>query len=310
VYIRVDEASITGVLNDANAKFKDRVVMGSYPEFYNSYYKVKLCLESVHRTDLEDIFSFLRANLPPDSILDYEKDPILQAASRVYALAAADAEDDRFAGKIRRSLSIVEDCFNRYGADEVCVGFNGGKDCTALLHLVHAVVTARAAVQPSRLTALYIRHGQPFPEVELFISKCRESYGLDLVSVSGRIKDALVELRTLRPRLKAVLMGTRHTDPCSERLQLVQAFSPTDEGWPEYMRVNPMLGWTHADLWAFMRRLSLPYCPLYDRGYTSLGSMENTHPNPGLRVIDSRGVVSYRPAHTLSEGQDERAGRN
>ena len=35
VYINRDEMSITSVLNEVDAKFKDKVIMGSYPDFYN-----------------------------------------------------------------------------------------------------------------------------------------------------------------------------------------------------------------------------------------------------------------------------------
>lgn len=44
--------------------------------------------------------------------------------------------------------------------------------------------------------------------------------------------------------------------------------------------------------------------------YTSLGSMENTHPNPDLQEIDEKGVVKYIPAYQLKDSQSERAGRN
>jgi FAD synthetase len=68
VYIAVDEASITGILNEVNAKFKDRVILGSYPDFYNSYYKVKLNLEATQASDLDEIYAFLKEKLPAKSI--------------------------------------------------------------------------------------------------------------------------------------------------------------------------------------------------------------------------------------------------
>jgi len=310
VYISVDEASITGILNAANNKFKDHVILGSYPELHNSYYKVKLSLEATERTDLDAMCAYLADNLPANSIVDYDKDPIVQAASRVYALAEPGSGNEQLLGKVSKAVSVIEQSYSKYSPNEICVGFNGGKDCTALLHLAHAVVmrSCTAAAQPqTRLTALYVRHGQAFPEMELFVNKCKEAYNLDLITITAPLKEALQELKTLRPQLKAVLMGTRLSDPYSTSLE---DFSPTDDSWPQYMRVNPLLSWTYKDVWAFIRKLCLPYCSLYDRGYTSLGSMENTHPNPVLRLVDGRGTISYHPAYKLEDDQLERAGRN
>ena len=42
---------------------------------------------------------------------------------------------------------------------------------------------------------------------------CR--YRLDQVIINGRIKDALTELTQTHPHIKAVIMGTRHSDPFS-----------------------------------------------------------------------------------------------
>ena len=54
------------------------------------------------------------------------------------------------------------------------------------------------------------------------------------------------------------------------------------------------------------------YFPLLCVGclsYTSLGSMEDTHPNPELRAVDATGRAIYQPAYTLKDTSSERSGR-
>jgi len=106
--------------------------------------------------------------------------------------------------------------------------------------------------------------------------------------------------------IKAIFVGTRRTDPHGGKLG---PFNMTDRGWPEFMRVHPVLDWRYAEVWAFLRHLDIPYCELYDQGYTSLGGTNDTHPNPALRVEDG-GAVRYRPAYELVEDAEERLGRD
>jgi len=307
VFINADEFSITPVLNSANERFKDSVTIGSYPDFYNSYYKVKLTLESQSIDYVDAVTEFLRTQLPENSLVEFDHAPVTHAANQVYKIAEG---CDQFATKVKHSLQVIEEAFGKYLWDEVCVGFNGGKDCTALLHLAYAAMCRKESVRctgNSRLLALYVRRGQPFPEIELFIHRTKSRYQLDLLVLDGRIRAALAKLKQTHPAISAVLMGTRRSDPNSATLK---EFSPTDSDWPPYMRVNPILDWTYSDVWMFIRQLCLPYCVLYDRGYTSLGSIENTHPNPQLKRVDETGIVSYRPAYELLDPDSERAGRN
>jgi phosphoadenosine phosphosulfate reductase len=55
------------------------------------------------------------------------------------------------------------------------------------------------------------------------------------------------------------------------------------------VKVNPLLTWTRKEVWGYIHQHNIPYNPLYDRGYTSIGCWPCTQP-------------------TLP-GQDERAGR-
>lgn len=42
--------------------------------------------------------------------------------------------------KVMSALKTIEAALDQYSVEEVCVGFNGGKDCTALLHLYYATL--------------------------------------------------------------------------------------------------------------------------------------------------------------------------
>lgn len=133
----------------------------------------------------------------------------------------------------------------------------------------------------------------------------------------------LVKIKESKPEIKAILMGTRFDDPHGKYLQ---DFSPTDTdkgtkiskkevsykylGWPEYMRVNPILTWDYTDIWGFLRKLYVPYCILYDRGYSSIGPKSKTFPNPDLVSKDASGKVIVKPAYTLVNNELERSGRN
>lgn len=64
-------------------------------------------------------------------------------------------------------FQVIEEGLDKYPADTVFVSFNGGKDCTALLHLVAAVWQRKSASRP--MQAIYFRNSDPFPEVEAFM---------------------------------------------------------------------------------------------------------------------------------------------
>lgn len=72
------------------------------------------------------------------------------------------------------------------------------------------------------------------------------------------------------------------------------------------MRINPILDWAYHDIWTFLLECKLPYCGLYDEGFTSLGSTTNTHRNAALLRPDG----TYAPAYLLPDARLERAGRS
>jgi phosphoadenosine phosphosulfate reductase len=65
--------------------------------------------------------------------------------------------------------------------------------------------------------------------------------------------------------------------------------SPTRAGAPklgwdekhELWKANPLADWSDDDCWAYIRERGLPYNPLHDRGYASIGDTHSTLPGAG-----------------------------
>jgi len=110
--------------------------------------------------------------------------------------------------------------------------------------------------------------------------------------------------------VKAIVMGNRRSDPWSRDLEHICKSSP---GWPEFMRIFPILEWNYYDIWNFLRSFELPYCSLYDEGYTSLGEVDNSIKNPHLKILETNaeGVPyeMYLPAFMLADESYERESR-
>ncbi|KAI7788523.1 fad synthetase [Diaporthe eres] len=162
---------------------------------------------------------------------------------------------------------------------------------------------------PASLQSVYIVAPDPFAEVDAFVERSAATYHLDLCRYALPMRAALDAYLRDRPRLRAVFVGTRRTDPHGASLT---HFDPTDGDWPAFVRVHPVIDWHYAEIWAFLRHLDIPYISLYDQGYTSLGGTKDTHPNPLLkRQPDGEGESEgFRPAYELVDDDEERLGRD
>lgn len=170
---------------------------------------------------------------------------------------------------------------------------------TAILrHLYpHPFAAAAAAAPPSSpspprptlppIQTVYVRCPSPFPQVEAFVALSTTWYHLALVAIDDGMRAGLqtyLDLKQPAPP-KAILVGTRRNDPHGALLEPLQQ---TDKGWPDFCRVHPVLDWSYADIWAFLRcdDLSLgaggsgevehggglEWCELYDYGCVASSS--------------------------------------
>ncbi|KAI0536479.1 phosphoadenosine phosphosulfate reductase [Xylaria digitata] len=251
--------------------------------------------------------------------------------------------------RVREAIEVVDEAFQRYELREISISYNGGKDCLVLLIIILACLARRLPPPnkdqksknpngssdsthfPEKFQAVYIVSPHPFSEIDDFVVTSSAEYQLDVTRYELKMKDGLEAYLADHPDIKAIFVGTRRTDPHGEKLT---HFDPTDGGWPDFMRVHPVIDWHYAEIWAvrkgflfrphnngrnkrrvianevqFIRHLQIPYCPLYDQGYTSLGGTKDTQPNPNLKKKDEKGG-GFLPAYVLVGDDEERLGRD
>jgi FAD synthetase len=205
--------------------------------------------------------------------------------------------------------AIIRKGLETYG-EGLALSFNGGKDCTVLLDLFHKERLNDGL--HNKIKVLYCcSQSEQFQEIESFVNDCKVKYSLDMHCIQAPMKQALQQFLSECPEIKAILIGTRRTDPYSSNYTV---FMPTDKDWPSVMRIHPLIDWEYQDIWQVIKYLEIPYCELYDRGYTSLGTVLNTLPNPVL--IKDRDALEanapkadYLPGYLLMNSSDERKGR-
>lgn len=207
--------------------------------------------------------------------------------------------------KQEQAVQVLKAAYSTYRADEIFLSFNGGKDCTVLLNIIMNVLPT--IVSSSDLKCVYMQPKEPFKEVEEFIDHCRRYYNIKIKSMRGEIRTILNQICEEDHNIKACLMGSRQTDPHCGNLKSMQE---TDPGWPKLIRINPLLFWSCEDIWEYIQTNDVPYCRLYDRGYTSIGDQTNTVPNPYLKRTGKFGETNYIAAYHLQDSEKlERAGR-
>jgi phosphoadenosine phosphosulfate reductase len=175
-----------------------------------------------------------------------------------------------------------------------------GPEGCILIHLL-------AEVEP-RVRVFNLDTGYQFPETLELRDRIAKRYGIEVEMVRA---DTTVEEYE---RLKGGPLYVTNSDQCCYERKIVplrralvgydswitaiRADQSTHRakagvvGWdPKFslVKINPLLRWTRRDVWAFIVANHVPYNPLHDRGYPSIGCWPCTS-----RVVD---------------GQDERSGR-
>ncbi|CCD22826.1 FMN adenylyltransferase NDAI_0A06720 [Naumovozyma dairenensis CBS 421] len=209
---------------------------------------------------------------------------------------------------------LLDDIFTRWSPinGEISFSYNGGKDCQVLLLLYLSclweffIVNAKRSQFEAKyqkfpmeqLPTVFIDQDETFTTLENFILETSKRYNLSLyeskkeVGRNQSMADAFRDFLKIYPETKAIAIGVRSTDPYGELLKPIQK---TDSNWPNFTRLQPLLHWKLANIWSFLLFSNEPICALYVHGFTSIGGIKNTIPNPYLAVQNKENKENKAP---------------
>jgi phosphoadenosine phosphosulfate reductase len=138
-----------------------------------------------------------------------------------------------------------------------------------------------------------------FPETYALWREVEKRYGVEIEVYEGPSlgRQAAVHGEALWERNPALCCSIRKVAPLSRALTGLEGWitgvrrdqSPTRGdtpklGWDErheLWKASPLADWSDDDVWAFIRERELPYNPLHDRRYASIGCTHCTQPGDG-----------------------------
>jgi phosphoadenosine phosphosulfate reductase len=138
-----------------------------------------------------------------------------------------------------------------------------------------------------------------FPETYETWRRVEERYGIEVAVYEGpslgrqaashgdrlweRNPTACCDLRKVRPLQRALadvdawVAGLRRDQSRARASTPKLAWDTRHELW----KANPLADWSEADVWRYIVENDLPYNPLHDRGYASIGCTHCTRPGTG-----------------------------
>jgi phosphoadenosine phosphosulfate reductase len=169
------------------------------------------------------------------------------------------------------------------------------------------IIHMLAEIQPA-VRIFNLETGYQFPETLALRDRIKSRYGIDVELIRPELTVPEYEkkhggpLYVLKPDqccfdrktipLRRAVVGYEAWISAIRRDQTTNRAKADVVQWDakfNLTKVNPLLGWTKRDVWTFITKHDVPYNPLHDQGYPSIGCWPCT-----------RAVLN---------GQDERAGR-
>jgi phosphoadenosine phosphosulfate reductase len=128
---------------------------------------------------------------------------------------------------------------------------------------------------------------------DLSVAQQAAAHGPDLWTHDPDLCCSLRKVVPLRAKLNELdvwLTGLRRQQGATRAtVSVLEHYRLNDASGREVLKLNPLARWKRDEIWNYLRRHRIPYNPLHDRGYRSIGCWPCTRPT--------------------ATGDDERAGR-
>ena len=188
------------------------------------------------------------------------------------------------------------------GAPGFALSSSFGAQAAVMLHLV--------TQQKPDIPVILIDTGYLFPETYRFADELQERLKLNLQVFRPLVSRAWMEARHGRLWENGLVgieqyNGLRKVEPLRRALEELdvrtwftglrrsQSESRRETAFVELrngrLKVNPLADWSDRDVWNYLKKHDLPYHPLWDQGYVSIGDFHTTTRwQPGMREEDTR----------------------
>jgi phosphoadenosine phosphosulfate reductase len=165
------------------------------------------------------------------------------------------------------------------------------KEASVILHMI-------LQIEP-RARVFTLDTGVLFPETYETWRQIERRYGIEIDGVSGislgrqaalhgdalweRDPDRCCEIRKVTP-LREILSGVDAWVTGLRREQSPERADTPKLGWDAkhgLWKANPLADWSERDVWSYIHENDVPYHPLHDRGFDSIGCTHCTKPGRG-----------------------------
>ncbi|MGB3394054.1 MAG: phosphoadenylyl-sulfate reductase [Stenotrophomonas sp.] len=184
-------------------------------------------------------------------------------------------------------------------------------------HVLSSSFGAQSAValhlltrQRAEIPVILIDTGYLFPETYRFVDELSDRLGLNLKVYRPLVSRAWMEARHGRLWEQGLVgieqyNNLRKVEPMKRALDELQAGTwftglrrgqatsradtPILQKRGERWKFNPLADWNDRDVWKYLKQHGLPYHPLWEQGYVSIGDYHTTRRwEPGMREEDTR----------------------